>query len=78
MISIKRISGRVIQTLPAAAQRVPNQLRSINGATALVTPTGHFFSARVFIKRRRLTQEDLGQIRLWDAETHRLWQRYYQ
>lgn len=64
MISLKRISGRVIQTLPAAARasaRVPS-----------------FPMVAVTAKRRRLTQEDLGQIRLWDAETHRMWQRYYQ
>ena len=75
MIHLKRINGRVIQSAPA--RQLPDQLRSINGATALITPTGHFFSARVFVKRRRLTQEDLGQIRLWDAETHLMWQRYY-
>ena len=64
MIQLKRANGRVIQTLPAAAQasaRVPS-----------------FPMVAVTIKRRRLTQEDLGQIRLWDAETHKMWQRYYQ
>ena len=76
MIQLKRINGRVIQSAPA--RQLPDQLRSTNGATALITPTGHFFSARVFIKRRRLPQEDLAQIQMWDAETHRMWQRYYQ
>lgn len=62
MIHLKRINGRVIQSAPARA-------------SARVPA---FPMVAVTIKRRRLTQEDLGQIKLWDAETHQMWQRYYQ
>lgn len=63
MIQLKRVNGRVIQILPTADR-----------ASARVPA---FPMVAVTIKRRRLTQEDLGQIRLWDAETHQMWQRYY-